>query len=454
MKEKDFTILLIDDEVAQLTSLEIYLTNKGYNVFTAESGEQGIEILKKEFIDFVFSDFNMPGMSGLEVTRAIKQINPETEIIIITAYGTIEEAVSLMKSGAYDFLTKPLDLDALAAVLQKLREKKTLIKENSVLREQLAIKYRFDSIVSQNIKMENILNTAGRAAQSKATILIRGESGTGKELIAKAIHTSSPRKDKALITVNVAALQENLLESELFGHEKGAYTGATSTRVGRFQEADGGTLFIDEVGDIPMHVQVKLLRVIQFGEYQKIGANTTERVDVRIVAATHKNLEKMIADGEFREDLFYRLNVIPLYLPPLRERKEDIPFLAQHFIKTIAESVGKQVTGITAEALDVLFKHDFPGNIRELQNIIERAVILTRDEILSKDDLPVTLEVPVEKRKFDPMNLDDGYEVKMAAFERAMIDEALVRSGGNKSAAARLLGITERHLRSRLERVG
>lgn len=449
----NFSVLVIDDEDSQVQSLKSFLSKRNYTVFTASSGEEGYKLVVENTIDIVLTDFQMPGWNGLETLQKIKSLNPEIEIIVITAYGTIESAVNLMKAGAFDYLIKPIDLDELESLLNKIKERKHLINENKLLKEQLQDKYRFEGIITQSSLMQNVLSTAARAANSKATVLLRGESGTGKELIAKAIHFASPRKDKPFITVNVASLSDNLLESELFGHEKGSFTGAINLRIGRFEEASGGTIFIDEIGDIPLPVQVKLLRTIQFGEFQRIGSNTTQTTDVRIIAATHRNLEEMIKNSEFREDLFYRLNVISINLPPLRLRKEEISILIDHFIKKYSTELGKPVKGLTKEALDTLIKYDFPGNVRELQNIIERAVVLTREEYITQNDLLPFSVNSVLDRKLDPFNFEDNYESKIKNFETLMINEALKRTNGNKSAAARLLGITERHLRSRLERL-
>lgn len=450
---KNFSILIIDDEESQLQSLRSYLSKRDYEIFTSNNGEAGIKTAETNLIDIVLTDYNMPGLNGMQVLKNIKSINPEIEIVVMTAYGTVENAVELMKAGAFDYLTKPIDLDELESLLNKIKEKQTLVKENKFLKEQLQEKFRFEQIISQSSLMENVLNTAARVANSKATVLIRGESGTGKELIAKGVHFASPRKDKPFITVNVASLSENLLESELFGHEKGSFTGAISSRTGRFEEADGGTIFIDEVGDIPLSVQVKMLRTIQFGEIQKIGSNATKKIDVRIIAATHRNLEEMIKNDEFREDLFYRLNVVSIMLPSLRQRKEEIPLLIDHFIKKFSAANNKNVTSISRDALDKLIKYNFPGNVRELENIMERAIVLTRNEIISVHDIPVLSEAAGTDTKLNPVNLEDGYESKVKAFESAMINEALSRTNGNKSAAARILGISERHLRSRLERI-
>ena len=448
---KNLSLLIIDDEEAQLQSLKSFLKRRNYEVYTATDGKKGFDVVNNNVIDVVLTDFRMPNWDGYTVLKEIKKLNPEIDVVVITAYGSVEDAVNIMKAGAYDYLSKPIDLDELENLLARIKEKRFLISENKLLKKQLEDKFKFDSIISQSGLMQEVLNTAGRVANSKATVLIRGESGTGKELIAKAIHFSSNRKEKPFVTVNISALSENLLESELFGHEKGAFTGATSQRTGRFEEADGGTLFIDEVGDIPLQAQVKLLRAIQFGEIQRIGSTDSIKVDVRIVAATHRNIEKMIADGEFREDLYYRLNVITISIPPLRKRKEDIPVLLDHFIKKYSLENQKNIKSVSSEVMDQLMKYDYPGNIRELENIIERAVVLCRDEYIAKNDLPSQLSTVVESKVLDPQNLEDSYEIKVKTFEKEIIKEALSRTNGNKSAAARLLGLTERHLRSRID---
>ncbi|MBI3123942.1 MAG: sigma-54-dependent Fis family transcriptional regulator [Ignavibacteriales bacterium] len=450
---REFSVIIIDDEEAQVQSLKSFLTKRSYTVFTANEGEKALKIAQENTIDIVLTDFQMPGWDGLTVLREMKNLNPEIDVVVMTAFGTIESAVQIMKAGAFDYLVKPIDLDELETILNRIKERKHLLSENRFLKEQLQDKFRFESMISQSSIMENVLSTAGRVASSKATVLIRGESGTGKELVAKAIHFASQRKNNPFVTVNVASLSENLLESELFGHEKGSYTGAISQRIGRFEEANGGTIFIDEVGDIPLTIQVKLLRTIQFGEYQRIGSNQTEKTDVRIIAATHRNLEEMMQNGSFREDLFYRLNVVAVQLPALRQRKDDIPILVDHFIKRYSAELEKTVSGISREALDQLMKYSFPGNIRELENVIQRAVVLARENMITTNDLPQLAEMKDSEKKFDPFNLDDNYETKMKEFELAMINEALKRTNGNKSAAARTLGISERHLRSRLERL-
>ncbi len=448
------TLLIVDDEEAQLQSLKSFLGKRNFQILSASNGKEALELISKNVIDIIITDYRMPEMDGLSLLKKVKEINPEIEILVMTAFGNIEDAVNIMKAGAYDYITKPVDLDELETLLKRINEKRNLIYENKQLKEQLREKFQIKSIISKSPKMEEIFSTILRISNSKASVLILGESGTGKELVARSIHFAGNRSKKPFVTVNMASLSENLLESELFGHEKGAFTGAVNQRIGRFEEADGGTIFIDEVGDIPLSVQVKLLRAIQFGEITRLGSNKIKNVDVRIIAATNKNLEEMISKGEFREDLYYRLNVVQINLPPLRQRKEDIPLLIDHFIKKYSELNGKNITGISREALDKLMKHDYPGNIRELENIIERAVIFARDEIITLSDLPSHLEQIKIISLLDPQNLSDGYEKKVKAFEREIIKEALSQTNGNKSAAARLLKISERHLRSRLERLG
>ncbi|MBI9071598.1 MAG: sigma-54-dependent Fis family transcriptional regulator [Melioribacteraceae bacterium] len=450
---QNLTILLIDDEESQRTSLKSFLERRNYNVLTAENGKLGFEIVMENNVDIILTDYRMPEWTGLEVLENVKKLNPTIDIVIITAFGNVDEAVTIMKAGAYDYLTKPIDLDELENLLHRIIEKRHLVSENQILKTKLRERFKFDKIITQSSEMDEVLNTAARISDSKASVIIRGESGTGKELIANAVHYASPRAEKPFVTVNVASLSENLLESELFGHEKGAFTGAVNQRIGRFEEADTGTIFIDEVGDIPMNIQVKLLRTIQFGEVQRLGSNETKNVDVRILAATNRNLEEMISNGEFREDLFYRLNVVTICIPPLRNRKNDVPMLIDHFIKKYGIENNKNISGISKEALDQLVKYNYPGNIRELENIIQRAVVLARDEYLLLADLPIQTKLVREKQILNPHDLDDSYENKMHSFESELISTALDTSNGNKSAAARILGITERHLRSRLERL-
>ncbi|MEN8230044.1 MAG: sigma-54 dependent transcriptional regulator [Bacteroidota bacterium] len=446
-----FTILLIDDEPNQVTSVRAFLERRDYSVISASSGMEGIRMMREESVDLVLSDFRMPDMNGLEVVRSVKQTNPEVPVIIITAFSDTQEAVQVMKEGAFDYLSKPIDLDELELLIRKVVELNHLRSENEMLRSQLKERFKFDAIISQSGEMEEVLNTAGRVAPSNATVLIRGESGTGKELAAQAVHHASRQRDKQMVTVNCAALSEGVLESELFGHEKGAFTGATGRHIGRFEQADGGTLFIDEIGDIGLPVQVKLLRALQFGEFERVGGSATLKVDVRIIAATNRNLEEMIGEGSFREDLFYRINVVTIQLPALRERKVDIPPLIRHFIAKYSKENGKEITGISKEAQDTLMKHDFPGNIRELENLIERAVALAREEIITTSDLPANLSTRSENLLLDPGDFSTSYAEKVAAYETEIITRALGISSGNQSKAAGLLNMTERHFRSRMQ---
>jgi two-component system NtrC family response regulator len=453
----DFTILIIDDEQSQRDSLQGFLENQGFITLTAENGKIGVEKFKKNKIDFVLSDFKMPDLTGEEVLEQIKEINPLVPVVIQTAYGTIEKAVSLMQKGASTYLTKPIDLLELLNLIKVSKENKLRTNENEILKQKLSEKLKFDFIVSNSSEMEEILNTSGRIAKSKVSILIRGESGTGKELIAKAIHLASDRSEKPFVVVNCAALPETLFESELFGHEKGAFTGAVASRIGKFEEANGGTLFIDEIGDIPLPVQVKLLRSLQFGEIQRLGSNKIFKLDVRIISATNQNLEQMISLGEFREDLLYRINVISLNLPPLRKRKMDIPFLIQHFIQKYSEINMKNVDNITAEALDYLMKYNYPGNIRELENIIQHSVVLSRDNFIKTEDLPKII-LP-HKSNFSSKSLNDENELgdlneKVELLEKRMIYKALEETNQNQSKAAELLNISERTLRYKLSKYG
>ncbi|NOR65349.1 MAG: response regulator [Candidatus Scalindua sp.] len=450
----DFKILLIDDEQAQITSIKTFLKRRNYTVLTANSGLEGMKIIENTSVDLVLSDFRMPDMTGLEVVKAVKDRNPEIPVVVITAFSDTQDAVKVMKEGAFDYLSKPIDLDELEILIKKVVELSYLKSENSLLKEQLKEKFKFNAIISQSGEMEEVLNTAGRIAPSKATVLIRGESGTGKELVAKAVHYSSVRSEKSMVTVNCAALSESLLESELFGHEKGAFTDASVQRIGRFELANGGTLFIDEIGDIGLQAQVKLLRALQFGEFERVGGSKTIKVDVRVITATNRNLEDLIQKGDFREDLFYRINVVTINLPALRERKTDIPVLIRHFINKYSLDNHKKVEGISKEAQDYLMKYNFPGNIRELENIIERAVVLTRGELIITSDLPSGLSVTAEKQLLDSHDFNDSFVIKVSAFETELINNALEQKSGNQSKAAELLGMTERHLRSRMQKLG
>ncbi len=389
---KDYNILVIDDEVAQRDILTGYLKKKGYKIFSASSGKEGIETARTNSVDIILSDFKMPDLTGLDVLEQVKKLNPEISFVIVTAYGTVENAVKAMRLGAFDYISKPVDLDELDLMIERIIEHKNLKSENRLLKTQLQEKYKITSIVSQSQKMEEVINVAARVADSKANVLITGENGTGKEVLAKAIHYISPRKDNPFVAVNVPALTETLLESELFGHEKGAFTGADKMKKGRFEIAHGGTIFLDEVGDIPQSIQVKLLRVLQEHQFERVGGTEKMEVDVRIIAATNKDLEQKIKEGTFREDLYYRLNVVSIKIPPLRERKEDILPMIENFIQKYCTENNKENLEISKEVVDVLMKYNYPGNVRELENIIERAVVLTRGKIITLNDLPINIK--------------------------------------------------------------
>ncbi len=453
--KQQYTILIIDDEDSQREQLSSFLYKKGFAVLTAANGLSGVEIFRNSRVDLVLTDYKMPDISGEEVLTQIREINPLTPIIIITAYGTIQNAVKLMQKNAFSYLTKPVDLLELLELIRQAKESQFLLRENELIKQTLKEKYSFDLIISNSAEMEEIINTAGRVAKSRAAVLIRGESGTGKELIARAIHSTSDRADKPFVVVNCAALPETLFESELFGHEKGAFTGASSARKGKFEEANNGTLFIDEVGDIPLAIQVKLLRALQFGEIQKLGSNHTIKLDVRIISATNRNLEEMIKNGSFREDLLYRLNVVTLTLPPLKKRKIDIPILIRHFIQKYSELNGKNVTTITSEALNTLMKYDFPGNIRELENLIQRSVVLTRDNIIKMEDLPYYITNNSQELNEPNFDVELGDLTQMVEnLERKMIMKALEETNNNQTKAANLLNISERTLRYKLSKYG
>lgn len=448
----NFHILLIDDEPAQITSIKSFLKRRDYMVSSANSGQDGINIVKDGNIDLVFTDYRMPAMNGLEVVQSINKLNPGLPVVVITAFSDIKDAVQVMKEGAFDYLSKPIQLDELEILVKKAQERCNLISENKLLKEQLQERFKFDFIVTKSPKMEKILSITSRVAKSNSTVIIRGETGTGKELIARALHFGSNRQNKPLITVNCAALSENLLESELFGHEKGSFTGASTQHIGRFEQANGSTLFIDEIGDISLQTQVKLLRVLQFGEFERIGGTKTIKVDVRVVTATNRNLEELIENSQFRQDLYYRINVISINLPALRERKEDIPLLIKHFIKKYSKENNKDVTDISKEAFNHLMHYHYPGNIRELENIIESSIVMSRGEIITINDFTPDIMASSESATLNPHNFINSYDEKLEAFETTMMRDALELKNGNQSQAAKLLGMTERHLRSRMQK--
>jgi len=448
------TILIVDDEASQREILAGYLKKKQHRIIQACSAAEALSLLTKNSIDILLTDLKMPDKTGLDLLKEVKVRTPEVVVVLMTAFGTIEGAVDAMREGAYDYLNKPIDLDELDLLIQRIQERTQLLSENRLLKEQLAERYTFEGIVSQSPEMEAVLNTAVRVAESRASILIRGESGTGKELIAHAIHFRSLRKEEPFIIVNCAALNENLLESELFGHEKGAFTGAEKQHRGRFELAHGGTIFLDEIGDIPLATQVKLLRALQEQKFERVGGSQTLEVDVRIIAATSKNLEESIMNGGFREDLFYRLNVITIEIPPLRNRRQDIQSLLEHFLNVYAKENKKKKFSFSKEAWELLTRYDYPGNVRELQNIIQRAVILSRHEIITTNELPLILKKPPDENTLSSKNIIRTLPEQVDQLEKDQIFEALRTNNNNQSKAAKQLGISERNLRYRLKKWG
>jgi len=450
---KKLSILVVEDGQSQREMLCEYLSGEGFDVSDVDRGDKALERVKNDYFDLLLLDFKMPGMDGMQVLEEVKRINPEIDVIMMTAYGTVETAVKAIKTGASDYITKPIELEEMLILIEKISERRTLLRENEALREELRGKgITTDQIIYESTAMDEVINLAGRVANSNATILIQGESGTGKELVARLIHTLSPRSQKPMITVNCAALPENLLESELFGHEKGAFTGASQRRIGRFEEADGGTLFLDEIGDLSPSVQVKLLRFLQEREFQRIGGNPTIHTDVRIVTATNRELDAKIEEGTFREDLLYRLNVVTIEIPPLRERKEDIPPLIDHFLNRFAVENGKKLQGTDSETRDLLLKYDYPGNVRELENIIERAVVITRSEVVSSRDLPFSGSSLVDAKSDLPATR--SLKKSLEDLEQRIIQDAMTQTKKHQTRAASLLGISERTLRYKLKKYG
>jgi DNA-binding NtrC family response regulator len=446
------TILIIEDEAKMRRLLELNLGEDGFKTLSAGDAETGLKLLASEPVHLVLTDLKLPGMSGLEFLQAAKRQNAALPIVVMTAFGSVETAVEAMKAGASDYVLKPFSLAEMRMVVHKELDHSRLQEENRSLREALGQKYSHPNIVARSPKMQEVLATVERVAPTNSTVLLGGESGVGKDLIARAIHEKSRRASGPFVKINSTAIPENLLESELFGYEKGAFTGAVTSKPGKFELADKGTLFLDEIGDVPAAIQVKLLRVLQEREFERLGGTRTVKVDVRLIAATNRDLRAALEQGTFREDLYYRLNVVPIDIAPLRERKEDIPDLANLFLARFAKDSGRQLRGISPAAMQVLVGHYWPGNVRELQNVIERACALAAGPELTVDD--VQLDVPRHRagvggnERFLPegMTLDQ--------WEDEMIREALKRAGGNKSQAARLLGLSRNALRYRLSKIG
>jgi len=451
-------ILVADDEQSMREFLDIMLKKEGYKVSLASNGEEVINLIDNDLFDLVLLDIRMPKLDGISALKRIKSISPETIVIMITAYASADTAIKAMKEGAYDYITKPFKVEEIKLIIRNALEKITLQKENILLKQVVRTRYHFGNIIGQSPKMLTLYDLLEKVSPTKTNILIAGESGTGKELVAKAIHYSSPRKEKPFVTLNCGAIPESLIESELFGHMKGAFTDAIATKKGLFEVADEGTIFLDEISELPLLMQVKLLRVLQDKEFKRVGGTEDIRVDVRIISATNKDLEVAVKEKLFREDLFYRLNVIQIKLPPLRERKDDIPPLANHFLKKYSEELNKNILKISPEALQVLFNYEYPGNVRELQNIIERAVALENNQELTAYNLNSYLSEPpfLKKGPIDIEIPNEGIDLEkmVGDLERTLLLKALDKTKGIKKKAAELLHINFRSMRYRLEKYG
>ena len=445
-------ILVVDDESSHRQMIEAVLSAEGYEISQADDGQTAIVAVEDRFYDLVIMDIRMPKISGIEALKKIKSISPGIPIIIMTAYASVGNAVEALKSGAYDYLIKPLDIEELKILVVKALRFRQLEQENVYLKERLNDRFDFSKILGRSPAMNSLFETMALVAPSEATVLIVGESGTGKELIASAVHQNSPRKDRPLIKVNCAALPETLLESELFGHEKGAFTGAIARKQGRFQLAHKSSIFLDEIAEMAPATQAKILRVLQEREFEPVGSSQTFKVDTRIIAATNKNLEEEIKAGRFREDLYYRINVVTLVVPPVRERREDIPLLADFFLKQYAEKNNRLIKGFTPRAVDLLMRYDWPGNVRELENVVERAVILARGDMITPLEFPDVLQDLDEEAKASPLALTTGRSLKEV--EKVMILRTLEETGGNRTHAARILGISRRTLQLKLKEYG
>jgi len=453
-------VLIVDDEVSMREFLEILLIDQGYAVDSANCGQRAVEMVGEAHpaYDIVVTDLKMPNGDGLLVLNEVKRIAPNTEVVVMTAFSTTETAVEAMRAGAYDYLSKPFKVDEITVVLEKCLEKRRLNQENSRLRSELLDKYQFGNIIGRSVAIRRVFDVIAQVAPVRTSVLLFGETGTGKELVAKALHYNSPRRTAPFVVVNCGAIPEQLIESELFGHVRGSFTGAVADKKGLFAQADGGSVFLDEIGELSLSLQVTLLRVLQERSIKRVGGLREEPVDVRIIAATHRDLEEEVREGRFRQDLFYRLNVIQLEIPPLRNRREDIPYIAQHFVEKFSEELAKKVRGITPEAMDLLLAHDYPGNVRELENIVERSVTFERTDFLTVESLPPQLsrtQQPVLPGSSIELS-DKGIELEalLAETERHYLVEALRMTGGVRTEAARLLGMSFRSIRYKLSKYG
>ncbi len=458
IQPKRAKILVVDDDSVVLKAVTQILQREGYQVVSIDDPVEGLAAAKDPSIDVAVLDIKMPNLSGMDLLRAIKVERPEVEVIMMTAFATVETAVEAVKAGAYDYLTKPFEnIDEVSLTVAKAAERKALKDRTRTLEEALTARSQFEDLIGQSSQMRSVFKLVETVSHSTATVLIQGESGTGKELVARAIHFHSARKDKPFVAVNCSALSETLLESELFGHVKGSFTGATGNKKGLFEAADGGTIFLDEIGDVPPATQVRLLRVLQEGEVKRVGANEPVKVDVRVIAATHVDLSRAKEQGKFREDLFYRLNVITVDLPPLRDRPEDVPLLAHHFLKVYAQKAGKKVSGFTSRAMEALTCNRWTGNVRELENVIERAVVLTSNEVLDLEDLPPGFQEAqqagsqVEVISLAHLPYAQAKRLAMRAFERRYLTALLEKNNHNVSSAARAAGVDRSNFRRLLK---
>lgn len=450
-------VLIIDDDPGVLKSCERVLSSGNYKLTTSTRGDVALHLLKEENFDVVITDLRLPDTSGMDILKEVKTRNPDTEVIVMTAFGTIEKAVEAVKSGAYDFITKPFEtVERLRLSVEKAIERKKLVTKTRTLEETLGERYRFGNIIGKSTKMQEIFKLAEIVAESDSSVLIQGESGTGKEVLAKAIHYNSGRRASAFVTINCAALTETLIESELFGHEKGAFTGAIGRKLGLFETANGGTAFLDEIGEVPTSVQVKLLRVLQNGEIKRVGGNDVIKVDVRIIAATNRDLKQSIKEGRFRDDLYYRLNVISITLPPLRERTEDIPLLANHFLKLYNEKIKKEITGFTPSALKLLLSYHWPGNVRELENAIERAVILCQEKELGVEHLLLegSEQKPLDLPQDTLLPYKEAKQRAVNEFHRSYLKALLIKNKGNVSQSAEEIKMDVSNFRKLLKKSG
>jgi DNA-binding NtrC family response regulator len=449
------TILIVEDEPKMQRLLDLNLKEEGYDTHSAADAEAGLNILRQEKIDLVLTDLKLPGMNGLEFLQAVKRTNAAIPVVLVTAYGSVETAVEAMKAGASDYVLKPFSMEEIKLILRKELDVRSLREENRTLREALGRRYEFKNIVGRSNTMQEVLAKVEQVAPTNSTVLLGGESGVGKDMIARAIHQHSRRASGPFIKINCTAIPENLLESELFGYEKGAFTGAVAAKPGKFELADKGTIFLDEIGDVPGTIQVKLLRVLQEREFERLGGTKTLKVDVRVVAATNQDLRAALEEGTFREDLYYRLNVVPISIPPLRQRREDIPYLADFFLERFTRESGKNLAGITPAAMKILTDFHWPGNVRELENIIERAVVMANGEKVELGDIQLDIapaRLPAAADGTAAPFLPEGMTLEQ--HEDELIREALRRAAGNKSQAARLLGLSRNALRYRLSKIG